>query len=226
MAGFLQVLFLGLAPSAGCQAASANNSSFAVIDFSLITSVDSRVAVLIISPCRNWSGPSETPCIRSTHFQNHHHDDSCAAVFSPCRWGRWLGVFRYRVSGGPGGIRTRVHDAFTWKGSQQFFLLYYLLRDLSRQIGHRSWSIQFLQSAPRFFGGVCTDPHPAFLCARSGFPDHSFPKFHIQNLIIVANTEIGRDIFQPCALSNAGMATMSIWRVTSYPTRKLRTKVD
>ena len=126
VAGFLQVLFLGLAPSAGCQAASANNSSFAVIDFSLITSVDSRVAVLTISPCRNWSGPSETPCIRSTHSQNHHHDDSCAAVFSPCRWGRWLGVFRYRVSGGPGGIRTRVHDAFTWKDIQQFFLVYYL----------------------------------------------------------------------------------------------------
>jgi len=32
-AGFLQGLFLGLAPSAGCQAASANNSSLAVIDF-------------------------------------------------------------------------------------------------------------------------------------------------------------------------------------------------
>jgi hypothetical protein len=30
-AGFLEVLFLGLPPSAGCQAASANNSSLAVI---------------------------------------------------------------------------------------------------------------------------------------------------------------------------------------------------
>jgi len=30
-AGFLQVLFLGLAPSAGCQAASAKRSSFAFI---------------------------------------------------------------------------------------------------------------------------------------------------------------------------------------------------
>ena len=59
-AGFLEVLFLGLPPSAGCQAASANNSSLAVICFSLITSVDSRaVCSSTLCPVETVSGPSK-----------------------------------------------------------------------------------------------------------------------------------------------------------------------
>jgi hypothetical protein len=65
-----------------------------------------------------------------------------------------------------------------WEGITTILIFYYLLRDLSREIGHTSGAIQLLQSPARFFRCVGADPDTTFFRARTGFSNDSFPKFH------------------------------------------------
>ena len=100
----MQVLFIGLAPSAGCQAASANNSSLAVILFSLITSVDSRV-VCSLSLCTidPGSAPSKAYCLHSLTI------GVTSGSIEPAH------AFLQYAFGGDVGHCPRVQHAFTWK---------------------------------------------------------------------------------------------------------------
>ena len=161
-------LFLGMSYLSKPSSGQCVNVVVGVYGFSLITSVDSRVVCsLTLCTIDPGSAPSTEDLILrcSGHIPQPTIRCQSRSVYSSMS--NPLLVEPAGAAPASCTLFGLLHTTIS--------LLYYLLRNLSRQIGNRSWSIQLLQSVPGFFGGFGPYAHGTFLCSGSGISHSGFP---------------------------------------------------